>query len=79
MATVKTFLSLLENIDFESLPSKYNVLKEHLLKDYGSLNVQASDVYNLAQKVPSLRKANQELSIVQSKLIVAAEASKLVT
>ena len=50
LATVKTYLSLLENIDFESLPSKYNVLKEHLLKDYGSLNVQASDVYNLAQK-----------------------------
>jgi len=69
----------LENIDFESLPSKYKVLKEHLLKDYQSLNVQESDVYNLAQKVPSLRKANQELSIVQSKSIVAAEASKLAT
>jgi len=57
LATVKTFLSLLENLDVESLPSKYKVLKEHLLKDYESLNVQASDSYNLAQMVPSLRKA----------------------
>ena len=34
LATVKTFLSLLENLDVESLSSKYKVLKEHLLKDY---------------------------------------------